>query len=166
MDPVPRKETLASFFELLSPEERADSEEERRWIKGSRYLLYKNEENLTDGQRPRLEKLLEVNQAIHTAYLLRDSLKEIWTLRSPWAVRRALGEWCEMAEESGIGPLERFAASLRSHRRGIVAHTAYSIHTGQLEGVNDKIKLIKRRSHGFRDSTYFTLKVKQAFPGN
>lgn len=139
MDPVPRKETLASFFELLSPEERAESEEERRWIKGSRYLLYKTQENLTGGQRPRLEKLLEVNQAIHTAYLLPDSLKEIWTLRSPWAVRRALEEWCEMAEQSGIGPLE---------------------------GVSDKIKLIKRRSYGFRDSTYFPLKVKQAFPGN
>lgn len=214
-----RKETLASFFELMSPEERAaveavatdmwapyigavrewlpnarvvydlyhvvanyhhrvldkvriaaykraESEEERRWIKGSRYLLYTNEQNLTDGQRPRLEKLLEVNQTIHTAYLLRDSLKEIWTLRSPWAVRRALREWCEMAEESGIGPLKRFAASLRSHRRGIVAHAAYPIHTGRLEGVNNKIKLIKRRSYGFRDPSYFTLKVKQAFAGN
>jgi len=214
-----RKETLETFFELMSEEERAaveavatdmwtpyitavreqlpnarvvydlyhvvanyhrrvldkiriaayrqaESEEERRWIKGSRYLLYKNEENLTDGQRPRLEKLLEVNEEIHTAYLLRDSLKEIWRLRSPWAVRRALREWSTMAEESGIGPLKRFAASLQKHARGIVAHAAYPIHTGRLEGVNNKIKLIKRRSYGYRDPTYFTFKVKQAFPGN
>lgn len=88
------------------------------------------------------------------------------TLRSPWAVRRALGEWREMAEESGIEPLEKFAASLKKHQRGIVAHAAYPIHTGRLEGVNNKIKVIKRRSYGFRDPTYFTLKVKQAFPGN
>lgn len=214
-----RKETLASFFELMSEEERAaveavavdmwapyvqaireylprarvvydlyhvvanyhrqvldrvriaaykraESEDERRWIKGSRYLLYKNDENLTDRQRPRLETLLEVNEEIHTAYVLRDSLKEIWKLRSPWAVRTALRNWCEMAEESGLGPLQRFAASLKSHRRGIVAHAAYPIHTGRLEGVNNKIKVIKRRSYGFRDPTYFTLKVKQAFPGN
>lgn len=213
-----RKETLAAFFELMSPEERAaveavavdmwapyvqaiwehlprarvvydlyhvvanyhrrvldkvriaayrqaESEEERRWIKGSRYLLYKNDENWTEGQRPRLERLLEVNEEIHTAYLLRDSLKEIWRLRSPWAVRQALREWCEMAEDSGIGPLERFADSLRRHRRGIVAHAAYPIHTGRLEGINNRIKVIKRRSYGFRDPTYFTLKVKQAFPG-
>lgn len=214
-----RTETLAAFFELMSPEERAaveavaidmwapyrravrrylpgarvvydlyhvvanyhlkvldkvriaayrqaETEEERKWIKGSRYLLYKNDENLTEKQRPKLKKLLEVNEAIHTAYLLRDSLKEIWTLRSPWAVRRALRDWCEMAEDSEIGPLQRFAASLEKHRRGIVAHATYPIHTGRLEGVNNKIKVIKRRSYGFRDPAYFTLKVKQAFPGS
>lgn len=214
-----RTETLAAFFELMSPQQRAaveavaidmwapyrravrqylpnarvvydlyhvvanyhqkvldkvriaayrqaESEEERRWIKGSRYLLYKNDENLTEKQRPKLEKLLEVNGEIHTAYLLRDSLKEIWRLRSPWAVRRSLRDWCRLAEESGIGPLKRFADSLRKHERGIVAHAAYPIHTGRLEGVNNKIKVIKRRSYGFRDPTYFTLKVKQAFPGS
>lgn len=145
---------------------KAETEEERRWIKGSRYLLFKNEENLTEKQRPRLERLLEVNQQIHTAYVLRDSLKEIWKLRSPWAVRRALRDWCEMAEESGLGPLKRFAGTLRRHRRGIVAHARYPIGTGRLEGTNNKIKVIKRRSYGFRDPDYFTLKVKQAFPGS
>lgn len=145
---------------------KAATEDERRWIKGSRYLLYKNDENLTDKQRPKLERLLEVNQQIHTAYLLRDELKEIWTLRSPWAVRQALGAWCELARESDLGPLERFADSLRRHRRGIVAHARYPIGTGRLEGTNNKIKVIKRRSYGFRDPTYFTLKVKQAFPGS
>lgn len=144
----------------------AETEEERRWIKGSRYLLFKNDENLTDRQRPHLQRLLEVNETIHTAYLLRDSLKEIWKLRCPWAVRGALREWCKMAEESGIGPLKRFAGTLHRHRRGIVAHARYPIHTGRLEGVNNKIKVIKRRSYGFRDPCYFTLKVKQAFPGS
>lgn len=144
----------------------AETEEERRWIKGSRYLLFKNEENLTEKQRPRLERLLEVNQQIHTAYVLRDSLKEIWKLRRPWAVRRALRDWCAMAEESGLGPLKRFAGTLRRHRRGIIAHARFPLHTSQLEGVNNKIKVIKRRSYGFRDPDYFTLKVKQAFPGS
>lgn len=144
----------------------AETEEARRWIKGSRYLLFKNDENLTAKQRPRLERLLEVNEQIHIAYVLRDALKEIWKLRCPWAVRRAIKDWCEMAEGSGIGPLKRFARTLRRHRRGIVAHACYPISTGRLEGVNNKIKVIKRRSYGFRDPLYFTLKVKQAFPGS
>ena len=71
-----------------------------------------------------------------------------------------------MAEQSGLAPLETFAGTLRRHRRGIVAHARYPISTGRLEGVNNKIKVIKRRSYGFRDPTYFTLKVKQAFPGS
>jgi transposase len=54
---------------------------------------------------------------------------------------------------------------LRRRERGIVTHAAYPIHTSRLEGVNNKIKVIKRRSYGFHDPEYFALKIKQAFPG-
>ncbi|MDX7818022.1 transposase, partial [Aeromonas caviae] len=37
--------------------------------------------------------------------------------------------------------------------------------TSVLEGVNNKIKVIKRMAYGFRDSEYFFLKIKAAFPG-
>ena len=39
------------------------------------------------------------------------------------------------------------------------------MHTSQLEGVNNRIKVIKRMAYGFRDSEYFFLKIKAAFPG-
>jgi transposase len=140
-------------------------DQERRYIKGSRFLLYKNEKNLTDKQRPELADLLRVNQDICTAHIMCDWLKTIWDARDPWQARRDLDAWCRLAKESGIPALIKFAKSLRRHRRGIVAHARYPIHTSRLEGVNNKIKLIKRRSYGFHDLTYFALKVKQAFPG-
>ncbi|TBW03546.1 ISL3 family transposase, partial [Azotobacter chroococcum] len=37
--------------------------------------------------------------------------------------------------------------------------------TSLLEGVNNRIKVIKRMAYGFRDSDYFFLKIKAAFPG-
>lgn len=39
------------------------------------------------------------------------------------------------------------------------------MHTGQLEGINNKINAIKRTAYGFRDSAYFFLKIKAAFLG-
>lgn len=140
--------------------------EERRFIKGSRFLLYKNQEQLTIEERPRLEELLRVNEAISLAYVLKDALKEIWRTRSPWAARRALRRWCTFALESGLSPLIRFAGKLMRHARGIIAHAAYPIHTSRLEGVNNRIKVLKRIAYGFHDPVYFTLKVKQAFPGH
>lgn len=140
--------------------------EERRFIKGSRFLLYKNEENLADGERRDLEELLRVNQEIAAAYVLKDSLKEIWRTRRPWEARRALRTWCTLARESGIPALARFARKLERHARGIIAHAAYPIHTSRLEGVNNRIKVLKRIAYGFRDPVYFSLKVKQAFPGH
>lgn len=144
----------------------AIDEETRKVIKGSRYLLYKNEENLTDEQRPELEQILRMNAEISTAYVLKDALKELWTIRQPWAARKALRTWCTLAMESQIPALIRFAGKLLRHRRGIIAHSRFSIHTSRLEGVNNRIKVIKRKAYGFHDPGYFALKVKQAFPGH
>lgn len=140
--------------------------EERRFIKGSRFLLFKRLEALSETQRPRLSELLRVNEEIATAYVLRDSLKSIWSTRSPWQARPALRAWCRLATESGIPALMKFARMLRRRERGIVSHARYPINTSRLEGVNHKIKQIKRRSYGFQDPEYFALKVKQAFPGS
>jgi transposase len=141
------------------------SSDERRFIKGSRFLLYRNAENLQPEQKPRLEELLRVNKEIATAYMLRDSLKQIWATRTPWQARAALRTWCRLAIESQIPALIKFARMLRRRERGIVTRAAYPINTSRLEGVNNKIKAIKRRSYGFHDPQYFALKVKQAFPG-
>ena len=66
---------------------------------------------------------------------------------------------------SGVAPLERFAVSLLAHEDGIVNHARYPIHTGTLEGVHNRFKVIKRQAYGFRDNQYFILKAKAAFPG-
>lgn len=149
-----------------SASRKAKDDEERGFIRGSRFLLYKNPENLSGDEPRRLEQLLEVNAAISTAHVLKDQLKQIWTIRQPWAARRALRQWCALAVSSGIPPLIRFAARLKRHERGIVAHARFPIHTGRLEGVNNRIKVIKRKAYGFHDPDYFILKVKQAFPGS
>lgn len=142
------------------------TEKGRQLIKGSRYLLLRNEENLSDDQSARLEELLSANEALNTVYILKDQLKRIWRYQSPAWCRRAFREWCHLAEASGIPALMRFAMNLRSYEEGIVAHGRYPLHTGQLEGMHNKMKVIKRQAYGFRDDDYFILKVKAAFHPN
>lgn len=141
------------------------TESGRRLVKGSRYLLLKNEENLSGDERVQLAELLAANERLSTVYILKDQLKRIWDYRHPGWARRAFRQWCALAEASGIGPLLLFAKNLRPYEEGIVAHTRYRIHTGQLEGMHNKIKVIKRQAYGFRDDEYFILKIKGAFPG-
>jgi transposase len=146
-------------------QDRAGNEAGRQLIKGSRYLLLKNEKNLSGKQRERLDLLLEANENLNLVYVLKDQLKRIWTYAGPGWARRALEDWCAMAEASGLSPLKTFARNLRRHAEGIINHCRYPIHTGRLEGVNNKIKVIKRMAYGFRDDDYFILKIKGAFPG-
>ncbi|MCH2558624.1 MAG: transposase, partial [Alcanivorax sp.] len=49
---------------------------------------------------------------------------------------------------------------------GIIASAAHRLNTSVLEGMNNRIKVIKRMAYGYRDSDYFFLKIKAAFPGN
>ena len=143
-----------------------DSESGRRLVKGSRYLLLRNEANLDKRQRSQLSDLLRANENLNTAYILKDQLKKIWSYKSPGWAKRALNQWCTLAEESGIRPLQNFALNLRRHEAGIVAHARFPLHTGRLEGMHNRMKVIKRQAYGFRDDEYFVLKVKAAFHPN
>ena len=68
------------------------------------------------------------------------------------------------AGRSGLAPLQRFARNLKRYARGILASARFHMHTSLLEGVNNRIMVIKRMA-GFRDSDYFFLTIKAAFPG-
>jgi transposase len=146
-------------------EAKKQDEAGRKLIKGSRYLLLKNAPNLLGSQRKALQELLAANKALNTVYVLKDQLKRIWDYKHPAWARKALDQWCALAHASGIPALATFAKNLCRHEKGIVNHCRYPIHTGRLEGINNKIKVIKRQAYGFRDDAYFILKIKGAFPG-
>jgi transposase len=146
-------------------EAKKQDEAGRKLIKGSRYLLLKNAPNLLGSQRKALRELLAANENLNTVYVLKDQLRRIWEYKHPAWARKALDQWCALAHASGIPALAAFARSLCRHEKGIVNHCRYPIHTGRLEGINNKIKVIKRQAYGFRDDTYFILKIKGAFQG-
>ncbi len=144
---------------------RQQTESGRRLVKGSRYLLLRNQESLSEPERLRLSDLLAANHHLSTVYILKDQLKQIWKYRHVGWARRALRAWCDLAHASEIPALRTFARILQRNEDGIVAHARYPLHTSRLEGINNKIKVIKRQAYGFRDDRYFILKVKAAFPG-
>jgi transposase len=145
---------------------RHDAEVARRVIKGTRWLLLSNRAHVrrpTD--RVRLRELLAANHALFIAYVLKDDLKQLWRYRYPGAARRAWRAWYARAMASGLAPLMRFARWLNFAAEYIVNHARYPLHTGFLEGMNNKIKVLKRMAYGYRDESYFFLKLRAAFPG-
>lgn len=137
------------------------SDRDRRVLKGTRWLLLKNPENLDDDrdERRRLEDALRLNQPLATAYYLKEDLRQIWLQPNKRTAGRVLRDWVARARVSGIRMLEQFADTLDDHQRGILAYYDHPISTGPLEGTNTKIQLIKRQAYGFRDSEFFKLKI-------
>jgi transposase len=130
-------------------------------LKGTRWLLLKNPGNLDDerGEAQRLAEALRINQPLATAYYLKEDLREIWNQGTEAAAKKLLNAWIGKAEASGISILKKFARTLEIHRRGILAYYQHRISTGPLEGMNNKIKTMKRQAYGFRDLPFFKLRI-------
>ena len=126
-------------------------------MKVQRYKC-KNEECDYDQQhKTRLDNALAMNEPLSKAYYLKEQLKEIWSQISKEEAEAVLDDWVKQAIESKIPQLMRMAATLLAHRRGIQAWYDSRISTGKVEGINNKIKVMKRNAYGFRDDRYFTL---------
>jgi transposase len=130
-------------------------------LKGVRWLLLKNPENLDEkgNERERLEEALRLNQPLACAYYLKEDLRQIWSQPDKNTAKTVLNDWIRRAEASGVGMLKKFAKTLASYRSGILAYYDYRISTGPLEATNNKIKTLQRQAYGFRDSEFFTLKI-------
>lgn len=141
-----------------------DNPDEREILKGTRWLLLKNPENLDPSRNEleRLEKALEINKPLATAYYMKEDLRQIWNQPNKDEAEKFLWDWADRALVSGISMLEKFAETLLNHRLGILAYYDYPISTGPLEGTNNKIKTMKRQAYGFRDHEFFKLKIKAA----
>jgi transposase len=144
-----------------------DDKAARELIKGAKWLLLGNWENLPDrSSKERLNELLEANEALMTAYVMKDALKALWSYKREGWARKAWENWLEMARSSGLVPLKQFAKFLSRRIDDVLSHCRWNLNTSVLEGINNKIKVIKRMAYGFRDDDYFFLKIRAAFPGN
>ena len=128
--------------------------------------MLRNPENLKADQADELKTLLDLNQPLMVVYLMKSQLKELWYARTERAARWRWTRWFNMAQASGLAPLIRFARLLKPYAEGIISSATYRLNTSVLEGMNNRIKVIKRMAYGYRDSDYFFLKIKAAFPGN
>jgi transposase len=132
-------------------------------LKGTRWLLLKNKENLDlspfKREKEHLDKALKLNAPLAKAYYMKDELREFYNKRLRKDAEIYLDQWITTAQESKISMLVSMAKSLSAHRYGLLNWYDYPISTGPLEGTNNKIKTLQRQAYGFRDKEFFKLKI-------
>jgi len=134
---------------------------QKKVLKGSRWLLLKNPENLDaeKDEAKRLEEALALNKPLATAYYLKDELRQFWEQPGKRFATAFLDGWIRRAEASGVKILRQMAKTLLAHRDGLLAYYDVMITSGPMEGTNNKIKTMKRQAYGFRDHEFFKLKI-------
>ena len=121
-------------------------------LKRSRWCLLKRPENLTDKQTVKLKELLKYNLRTMRAYLQREDFQRFWEYKSAAWAGKFLDEWTRRVMRSRLEPMKKVARSLRSHQPLILNwfRARGAISSGAVEGLNNKVKLVTRKSYGFR----------------
>lgn len=131
----------------------------KKVMKGTRWLLLYNQENLHSSGKEKLDQALKMNLPLAQAYYLKESLRDLWNQINGTFAEIFIEQWCQQAEATGLTLLKKFAKSLKAHRTGILNWYKHHISTGPLEGMNNKIKVLKRKAYGYRDIEFFNLKI-------
>jgi transposase len=137
------------------------SGKDRSYIKGQKYTLLSNKENLTLDGRRALRTLLKANKRLHTAYLLKESFGQLWSYQAEGWARRFFDNWKDSLKWQRLKPYETFAEMVERHWDGVAAYSKpeNKVSLGFVEGLNNKIRVLQRRAYGLRDEEYLRLKI-------
>lgn len=114
---------------------------------------------MTQKNKTRLENALAKNESLSKAYYLKEQLREIWAQGCKENAEKVLADWVDQARESKIPQLQKMAMTVLAYRRVILSWYDCHISTAKVEGINNKIKVMKRNAYGFRDERYFKLRL-------
>ena len=135
---------------------REASVDERKALKGLRWLLFRHSSTRSKRQTRILNQLRKGNRRIHRAWILKDEFEQFWDYKAPWAAERFLKRWTTTALKSRLEPIRGFVKTVREHWHRIIPFIESRITNAISEGLNRIIKIVKNRASGFRTLQAFT----------
>lgn len=134
--------------------------EVKEQLKGSRWLLVKNQETLSAQELENLEQLYAISPELQQLHLLKEAFRDIFQAPQDWddAVW-ALAEWIDRVQARGLQKLDAFINTLENWAIPILNYFNQRTTQGFVEGMNNKLKLIMRRGYGYRNFDRFALRI-------
>ena len=135
--------------------------EGRALLKGQRYNLLRNPENLSTDGRRELKLLLAANRDLSIVNLLKDAFKAVWTYTYRRSADKCLTNWTAMAVESGVGELARFARGLIAAKEQILNFCEHRITSARIEAFNTIVSRVIHKACGVANLDFLFLKLRQ-----
>jgi len=139
---------------------RLASQEDKAKLKGCRWILVKNIEDLTFEEQEKLKVLYETSPELKQVHVLKEDFRRIFEDEDNRdSASKALEDWINRVVESGLKGLEKFLVTLNNWKASILNYFKGKVTNGFVEGMNNKIKLIKRKGFGFTNHKHFRYRV-------
>ena len=142
--------------EVRKEQWRQASAEDRKTLKGLRWLLYRHSSTRSRKDTQTLRALDKANRRIYRAWQLKDEFEQFWEYKAPWAAERFVRRWMTSSLRSRLKPLRKFVNTLRQHYDGVLAFIGSRLTNAAAEGLNRIVKIVKNRASGFRNLDAFT----------
>jgi transposase len=135
-------------------------EAQKKELKGKRFLLIRNEEDLDHDAEGELEKLRNEFADLGTASIMKECLRNIYKMAMDSTLaRQAFELWCEKARASGIYCLKQAPKTITNRMEGILGYWRQgSLTNASQQGFNNKVGWLARQAYGYRDEEYLHLK--------
>jgi len=137
--------------EVWNEARRAGQDQLARRLKGARYALWKNPENLTGRQQAKLAMIQQTNRRLYRAYLLKEQLRQIYRLE-PGPAIALLDGWIAWARRCRLPSFRKLAKTIVAQRAGIEAAIEHGPSNARVKAINTQIRLITRRAFGFHSA--------------
>ncbi len=159
---------LAQYFSkaidrLRIDEAKKAGKEKKNLYKGTRWLLLKRPELLKEEQHLSLEKLLQANEKLYKAYILRDEFRQIFKGITARSRLIRFTKWIKIAKSAKIPQITKFVKQIEKWETYIRNSLRYNSSNSFAEGINTKIRVIQRMAYGYKDFEYLRLKILQQF---
>jgi len=139
---------------------RLSSKEDKAKLKGCRWILVKNMEDLTLMEQEKLEIVYETSLELKQAHVLKEEFRRIFEEEDHKEnASKALEDWVNRVVQSGLKGLEKFLTTLSNWKDSILNYFNGKVTNGFAEGMNNKIKLIKRKGFGFTNHKHFRYRI-------
>ena len=126
-----------------------------------RFVLVEREKNISRSEQKMLDKLRDINKEIHTGMLLVEYFHKALDKTNIKSFRKALTSWYYVVRESKLEPFLKLAKLIRKYRKEIEAYIRSGLTTAVAEGLNNKIKVLKRMAYGYTNAQSFLRKILQ-----
>lgn len=136
------------------------SKEDKEKVKGSRWILVKNGEDLNSEELEKLNVVYETSEELKKAHVLKEDFRRIFEEEDDrQRASEALEDWIKRVTDSGLKCFEKFLTTLSNWKESILNYFDGKVTNGFVEGMNNKIKLIKRKGFGFTNHKHFRYRI-------
>jgi transposase len=135
--------------------------EMRDIVKGKKWLLLSRWKNLARSQRGVLNRLFQLNRRVFKAYVLKESLEQLWDYRYEGAMLNYLKKWIDQLRWQRLPSFQKLAETLLKHLDGILNYCRTKVRFGVVEAINGNIRMLINRGRGYKNTRYLLLKAKR-----